>query len=134
MSAHPPPRHPSEEVAKARPSMDEVGGGAIGRQDLSAPRCLHGVFDAAATVLADWSQVDAEAARLSIEIRGLSREDLSALIEGSTFEIPTTEHRRLQQEASDFVRWGRRGGESAIALYGRPYFSLHASFRSGRVK
>jgi hypothetical protein len=63
---------------------------------------------------------DAEAERLSIEVRGLSREDLVALIESSTFEIPTTEHRRLHQEASDFVRWGRRGGWRTLALYNRP--------------
>ena len=68
-------------------------------------------FDAAATGLAEWSEFDAEAERLGIEVRGLSREDLRALIEVSTHEIPTTEHRRLHQEASDFVRWGRGGAE-----------------------
>src|SRR5215210_8952667 len=62
-----------------------------------------------------------------------SREDLRALIENSTFEIPTTEHRRLHQEASDFVRWGRRGGRRTLALYGRPYFSLLARLRWGRA-
>jgi hypothetical protein len=36
---------------------------------------------------------------------------VSRLIESSTFEIPTTEHRTLHQEASDFVRWGRCGPE-----------------------
>jgi hypothetical protein len=50
-----------------------------------------------------------------VEIRGLSREDLRALIEGSTREIPTTEHRRLHQEASDFVRWGRRGAKEPFS-------------------
>src|SRR5215210_2322073 len=97
------------------------------------PRCLLGLFDAAATGLADWSEFDAEVERFSIEVRGLSREDLRALIEGSTLEIPTTEHRRLHQEASDFVRWGRRGGLRPLALYGHPYFSLLARFRWGRV-
>jgi hypothetical protein len=98
-----------------------------------APRCLLGLFDTAAGGLADWSEFDAEAERLSIEVRGLSREDLRALIEGSTREIPTAEHRRLHQEASDFVRWGRRGGQRTLALYGRPYFSLLARFRWGHV-
>src|SRR5688572_33441758 len=93
-----------------------------------APRCLLGLFDAAATGLANWSEFDAEAARLSIEVRGLSREDLFALIAVSTHEIPTTEHRRLHQEASDFLWWGRRGGRRTLALYGRPYFSLLARF------
>jgi hypothetical protein len=59
--------------------------------------------------------------------------DLSALIAGYTREIPTTEHRRLHQEASDFVRWGRRGGLRTLSLYGRPYFSLLARFRWGLV-
>jgi len=92
-----------------------------------APRCLLGLFDAAAGVLADWSVFDAEAERLSIEVRGLSREDVSRLIENSTLEIPTTEHRILHQDASAFVRWGRRGGRRTLALYGRPYFSLLAT-------
>jgi hypothetical protein len=51
------------------------------------------------------------------------------LIESSTLEIPTTQHRRLHQEASDFVRWGRRGGHRTLALYSRPYFSLLARVR-----
>jgi hypothetical protein len=98
-----------------------------------APRCLLGLFDAAAGDLADWSEFDAEAERWGIEVRGISREDLRALIESSTREIPTTEHRRLHQQASDFVRWGRRGGRRTLALYGRPYFSLLARLRWGRI-
>src|SRR5215218_4856008 len=99
-----------------------------------APRCLLRLFDAAAAGLADWSEFDAEAERWGIEVRGLSREDLAALIEGSTREVPAAEHRRLHQEARDFVRWGRRGGRRTLALYGRPYFSLLAGFRWGRVE
>ncbi len=99
-----------------------------------APRCLLRLFDAAAGGLADWSEFEAEAERWGIEVRGLSREDLSVLIEGSIREIPATDHRRLHQEASDFVRWGRRGGQRTLALYGRPYFSLLAGFRWGRVE
>jgi hypothetical protein len=93
-----------------------------------APRCLLGLLDAAAAGIADRSQFDAEAERLSIEVRGLSRGDLAALIAGSTHEIPTTEHCTLHQEASDFVRWGRREGRRTLALYCRPYFSLLARF------
>jgi hypothetical protein len=55
------------------------------------------------------------------------------LIERSTFEIPTTEHRTLHQEEGDFVRWGRRGGRRTLSLYGRPYFSLLTRFRWGRI-
>jgi hypothetical protein len=99
-----------------------------------AQRCLLGHFDTADTGgFADRSEVDAAAARLSIEVRELSCEDLSALIESSTFEIPTTEHRRLHQEASNFVRWGKRGGRRTLALYGRLCFSLLVRFRWGRI-
>ncbi len=99
-----------------------------------APRYLLGLFDAAATGLADWPEFDEEAEPWDVEVRRLSREDLTALIEGSTREIPTTELRKLHQEASDFVRWGRRGGRRTLAHYSRPYFSLLASFRWGCVE
>jgi hypothetical protein len=98
------------------------------------PRCLLRLFEAAATGLADWSEFDAEAKRWGVEVRGLSGESLAALIESSTLEIPTTEHRRLHQEEGDFVRWGRRGGRRTLSLYGQPYFSLLAKFRWGRVE
>jgi hypothetical protein len=96
-------------------------------------RRLLGLFDAAGG-FADWSESDAEAERLSIEVCGLSREDLRALIESSTLEIPTPEHRRVHQEEGDFVWWGRRGGRRTLALYGWPYFSLLARLRWGRVE
>ena len=99
-----------------------------------APRCLLGLFDDAAGGLVAWSEFDAGAERGRIEIRGLSREDLIALIEDSTREIPATKHRNLPQEPGDFVRWGRRGGRKTLDLYGRQYFSLLARFRWGRVE
>jgi hypothetical protein len=94
-----------------------------------APRCLLGLFDAAAGSLADRSEFEAEVESWDIVVRGLSREDLRALIEGSTSEIPTTEHRTLHQEEGIFVRWGRRGSRRNVALYGRPYISLLARLR-----
>ena len=93
-----------------------------------------GLFDAAAGDLADRSEFEAEVESWGSEVRGLSREDLRALIEDSTHEIPTTEHRKLHQQASNFVRWGRRGGLRTLALYGRTYFSLLARLRWGRVQ
>jgi hypothetical protein len=86
-----------------------------------APRCLLGLFDEAATGLADWSEFDAEAERWGIEVRGFSREDLRALSKNSTRQIPTTEHRTLHLEASDFVWRGRRGAlEPWPSTAGRP--------------
>ncbi|MBA3492112.1 MAG: hypothetical protein H0T55_08580 [Rubrobacteraceae bacterium] len=46
-----------------------------------APRCLLGLFDAAAGGLADRLEFDEEVERWGIEVRGLSREDLRALVE-----------------------------------------------------
>lgn len=99
-----------------------------------APRCLVRLFDAASAGLADWSEFDTETERWGIEVRGLSREDLSLLSKGSTREISSTELYRLHQDVSDFARWGRRGGRRTLVLYGRLYFSLLASFRWGRVE
>lgn len=73
----------------------------------------------------DWTEFDAKAERWGIEVCGFSCEDLRALIAGSTHEIPTTEHLRLHQEASEFMRRGR----SALALYSRLYISLLARLR-----
>jgi hypothetical protein len=84
--------------------------------------------------LADWSEFDAEAEHWGVEVRGLWLEDLRALIESSTRESPTTEHRRLLQGASDFVRWGRRGDRRTLALHGQPYFSLLARLKWGRIE
>jgi hypothetical protein len=91
-----------------------------------SPRCLLGLFDAAATGLADWSEFDAEAERWGLEVRGLSRKGVAALIEASTQKIPATEHRRLHQEAGYFVRWAGVGPKDprplrpAILLVARP--------------
>ena len=98
------------------------------------PCCLLRLFDAAAEGLADWSEFDQEAGRWGVEVLGLSREELAALVEGSSCEIPTEAHHRIHQDAGDFVRWGRRGGLRTVARYGRPYFSLLARFRWGRVE
>jgi hypothetical protein len=94
-----------------------------------ASRCLPGLFDVAAGGLADRSEFEAEVESWGIVVRGLSREDLRALIAGSTYEIPAAERRTLHQEEGDFVRWGRRGGRRPLALYGRPYISLLARLR-----
>jgi hypothetical protein len=105
---------------------------SLGQTSTTVRRLMQHI-DAAAGGLVYWSEFDTEAERLSIEVRGLSHEDLRVLIAGSTREISTTEHRRLHQEASDFVRWGRRGGRRTLALYGRAYFSLLARLRWGRA-
>jgi hypothetical protein len=73
-------------------------------------------IDAAAGGLVDWSEFDAEAERWGIEIRGLSREDLSALIESSTREIPAAKHRRLHRKLATSCD-GAGAGTEAPSLY-----------------
>ena len=97
-----------------------------------AARCLLSLYEAAAEGLLEWAEFDREAGRWGVDVR-ITREDLQAMIEGSTRELPATEHRRLHQDAGDFARWGRRGGLKTLALYGRPYFALLARLRWGRV-
>lgn len=98
-----------------------------------AARCMLSLYDAAAEGSGLWADFDVEAERWGVDPR-LSREDLAAMIEGSTRELPAADHRRLHQDAGDFARWGRRGGFRTLALYGRPYFSLLARLRWGRVE
>ena len=98
-----------------------------------AARCLLSLYEAAAEGLLEWAEFDREAGRWGVDAR-ITREDLEAVIEGSTRELPATEHRRLHQDSGDFARWGRRGGLRTLALYGRPYFALLARLRWGRVE
>lgn len=97
-----------------------------------AARCLISLYDRAAEGSGSWSDFDAEAERWSVHYR-VSREELAAVVEGSVSELLVDDHRRLHQDAGDFARWGRRGGLRTLALYGRPYFSLLARLRWGRV-
>jgi hypothetical protein len=78
-----------------------------------APRCLLGLFDAPATGLADWSVFDAEVERWGIEVRGLSRQSLTALIKSSTRQIPTTRH------SSGALRMSFGTGAATCFLRGR---------------
>ena len=103
------------------------------------PCRLLGYFDRAregdldGTGLQTWFDWQEEAFRYGVDPL-ISRKELSSLIASSAAKIPATEHRRLHQEASHFVRWGRRGGRRPLALYGRLYLSLLARFRWGRIE
>ena len=70
-----------------------------------------------------WFDWEEEAFRYGVD-PDVSREELAALIEGSTAELAGKEHRAFHSATGDFVRWGRRGGLATLAFYGRPWFSL----------
>ena len=117
--------------AEARTEAGAEAGAAV-HVHHGAARCLLSLYEAAAEGLIEWAEFDRKAGRWGVDVR-VTREDLAAVIEGSTRALPATKHRRLHQDAGDFARWGRRGGLKTLALYGRPYFVLLARLRWGRV-
>jgi len=101
-------------------------------------RCVLGLRDRAdacadplsAEGLALWVDYELEALRFGMD-PDVSREELAALIESSTVEIPREEHR--DGHAGDFARWGRRGGLATVRRYGTAWFSLLARRRCERI-
>ena len=79
-----------------------------------------------------WLDYELEAMRFGVD-PDISREELAALVEGSTVVLPHEEHRAGHSEANDFVRWGRRGGLATLKRYGTSWFSLLARRRWERV-
>jgi hypothetical protein len=69
-----------------------------------------------------WLNYELEGLRFGVD-PDLSREELEALIEGSTVVLPRVEHRAGHQ--NDFVRWGRRGGLATLRRYTAPPGSLY---------
>jgi hypothetical protein len=102
------------------------------------PRCVLRLRDRAdacadplsAEGLALWMDYELEALRFGVD-PDMSRDELAALIEGSTVEIPREEHR--DGHAEDFARWGRHGGLATLRRYGTAWFSLLARRRWERI-
>lgn len=61
----------------------------------------------------------------------ISREELAALVDALTVEIPSDEHRKAH--AGDFARWGRRGGLATVRRYGTAWFAALAKRRWERI-
>ena len=102
------------------------------------PRCLLKVYDQGhgtgleSKDLQAWFEWEEEAFRYGVD-PDASREELAALIEGSTVELAGEDHRASHSAAGDFVQWGRLGGLETLRRYGRPWFSLLGRKRWGRV-
>ncbi len=101
------------------------------------PRCLLRLRDQADTHprldgegVQLWLDYELEALRWGVA-PDISREELAALVEGSTVEIGIDEHR--EYHAGDFARWGRRGGLATLRRYGTAWFSLLARRRWERI-
>jgi hypothetical protein len=120
--AHPAPSSPSEAPAH--------------ELHHAAPRCLLRLHDAAVSSDLDgagiqaWMEFEHECVRWGIDVE-IAREDLSELIACSAVVLEREKHRILH--ASDFKRWGRRGGLATLRRYGRSWYGELARKRWGRI-
>ena len=103
----------------------------------AVPRCLLGLRDRAdehtdldGEAIQRWLDYELEALRWGVDPE-VSREELAAMVEGSTVEIGRSEHR--ERHAGDFARWGRRGGLATLRRYGTAWFSLLAKRRWEKI-
>jgi hypothetical protein len=100
-----------------------------------APRCLLRLHDEAEGELrlagvGAWLEFEHEARRWGVPVE-ISREDLEALVAASTEVMEREKHRLLH--ASDWQRWGRRGGLATLRKYGSDWYALLALRRWGRI-
>ncbi len=102
------------------------------------PRCLLKVYDQGhgpglePEDLQAWFAWEEEAYRYGVN-PNISRDELAALVEGSTVGISASYHRAGHSQAGDFVRWGRLGGLETLRRYGRPWFSLLGRRRWNKI-
>ena len=102
------------------------------------PRCLLGLRDRADAHpeplsgggIQLWLDYECEAMRHGVD-PDASRDELCALIDGSTLGVPRVEHRT--GHAEDFARWGRRGGLATLRLYGPGWFGMLARRRWQKI-
>ena len=98
----------------------------------AAPRCLlrlHGAANGSGPEdRHEEALLEFERWRIPVEI---SRADLEELVESSTVVMEREKHRLVH--ATDFARWGRRGGRETLRRYGNDWFSLLALRRWGRI-
>ena len=102
------------------------------------PRCLLVMRDRAdscadplsAEALALWMDYECEALRFGVD-PDTPRDELAAMVEGATVEIPHERHREVH--AGDFARWGRRGDLATARRYGTAWMALLARRRWERI-
>lgn len=98
----------------------------------AVPQCLLRLHDAALNGDGVEARIEftleAERWRVPVEI---DRADLERLVEASTQMLDREAHRLLH--ASDFQRWGRRGGRETVRRYGSSWMALLALKRWGRI-
>ena len=102
----------------------------------AVPQCLLRLHDAANGCIPDaevsdaWLEFSLEAERWRVPV-SISRDDLERLVEASTVVLEREKHRLIH--ATDFARWGARGGRETVRRYGSSWMELIALKRWGRI-
>ena len=102
----------------------------------AAPRCLTSLHEKANGTSLDgegiqaWVEWEMEAMRWRVPVE-VSRDELEALVEASEVILEREQHRLLH--ASDWQRWGSRGGRETLRRYGTEWFALLALRRWRRI-
>ena len=103
----------------------------------AAPRCLISLHEKAngsssleGEGIQAWLEWEMEAMRWRVPVE-ISRDELEALVETSGVVLEREKHRLLH--ASDWQRWGSRGGKETLRRYGTEWFALLALRRWGRL-
>jgi hypothetical protein len=102
----------------------------------AAPRCLLTLHERANGTQLDgegiqaWVEWEIEASRWRVPVE-IARSDLETLIASSEVVLERETHRLVH--ASDWRRWGARGGRETLRRYGADWFALPALRRWGRI-
>jgi hypothetical protein len=102
----------------------------------AAPRCLLTLHERANGADLDgegiqaWVEWEIEAMRWRVPGE-IHRSDLEALVVASEVVLERETHRLVH--ATDWRRWGSRGGKETLRRYGADWFSLLALRRWGRI-
>jgi hypothetical protein len=102
----------------------------------AVPRCLLTLHEKANGASLDgegiqaWVEWEIEASRWRVPVE-IARSDLEAIVSSSEVVLERETHRLVH--ASDWRRWGARGGRETLRRYGADWFSLLALRRWGRI-
>jgi len=98
----------------------------------AVPQCLLRLHDAALNGDGVEASIEftLECERWRVPVT-VARADLQALVEASTEVLDREAHRLLH--ASDFARWGARGGRETVRRYGSSWMALIALKRWDRI-